>query len=139
MAGVIRVRAEILTRLLEEARRDAARECCGLLAGSQAEVTHIFPATNVLASATSYEIAAEELFRMFREMRAASLDHLGIYHSHPTGDNAPSRRDLQRASYPDVAYFILSPLDAAPKPVRAFAIRDGAAAELMIEPVERHT
>jgi len=65
-------------------------------------------------------------------MRAAGLEHLGIYHSHPTGDNAPSPRDLEQAYYPDAAYFIISPLPDAPQAIRAFAIRDNTCAELNV-------
>jgi proteasome lid subunit RPN8/RPN11 len=135
MAGGVRVRATILDRLLEEARRAPDQECCGLLAGAADVITHLLPAANALESATEYEIAPLDLFRLFREMRAGGLEHLGIYHSHPRGDNYPSARDIERAYYPDVAYFILSPRPNAPRPVRAFSIRDGTVSELPIEPV----
>ncbi len=133
MAGVVRVRAEVLDRLLEEARRDPGVECCGLLGGRDAVITAIFPAANAQASATAYEIAPGELFRMFREMRAAGLEHLGIYHSHPAGGNWPSPRDFERAYYPAVSYFIVSPAPGAPRPIRAFSIREGRVSELTIE------
>jgi [CysO sulfur-carrier protein]-S-L-cysteine hydrolase len=139
MGHLIRVRAGILVRLVEEAQRMPHQECCGLLAGAASVITHIFPAANALESATEYEIAPLDLFRLFREMRAAGLDHLGIYHSHPRGENYPSARDVERAYYPDVAYFILSPRPNAPRPVRAFSIRDGNVSELPIESVEQDT
>ncbi len=135
MEKVIRVRAEILRRLLEEARRAPARECCGLLAGLDAVISAIFPAANALASATEFEIAPAELFRLFRQMREAGLEHLGVYHSHPRGENAPSPRDIERAFYPDAAYFIVSPQPGAPRPVRAFRIRAGGVEELEIQAV----
>ncbi len=58
---------------------------------------------------------------------------LGIYHSHPGGENVPSATDVERAYYPDVAYFIVSPGLDAPRPIRAFSIRDGVATELDIK------
>jgi proteasome lid subunit RPN8/RPN11 len=123
-----------LTELLAKARQQPARECCGLLAGRDGVITHVRPATNAAADpAASYEIAPEELFRLMREMRAARLDLLGIYHSHPNGKNEPSPRDVERAYYPDAAYFIISPLAAAARPVRAFSIRDGRVTELEIQ------
>jgi proteasome lid subunit RPN8/RPN11 len=132
MSEAVRVRQEVLRRLIEAARRDPEVESCGLLAGRGGVVTTLLPARNALASPTAYEIAPEELFRLFREMRERGLEHLGIYHSHPATDNAPSPSDVARAYYPDVAYFIVSPRLDAPHPVRAFAIRDGAAQELNI-------
>jgi proteasome lid subunit RPN8/RPN11 len=135
MAEVIRIRAEVLAGMIEEARRESHLECCGLLAGGGGVISKIFPARNALASPNAFDIAPEELFRFFREMRAGSLEHLGIYHSHPAGNNAPSPRDIARAFYPDVAYFVVSPLPEASHPVRAFSIREGHVTELTIEPV----
>ena len=108
-------------------------ECCGLLAGSDGIITRIFPATNALASPTSYDVAPKELFQLFRRMREEGLEHLGIYHSHRATENVPSPRDIELAAYPNEAYFIISLLPAAPHPVRAFSIRDGQVDELEIE------
>lgn len=132
MTGTVRVRREVLARMLAEARRNSTVECCGLLAGRNGVITELLPATNTLASSTAFEIAPAELFRLFRGMREVGLDHLGIYHSHPATDNAPSPRDVEQAYYPEAAYFIVSPQPDAPRPVRAFAIRDGRITEMEI-------
>jgi [CysO sulfur-carrier protein]-S-L-cysteine hydrolase len=132
----IKVPRAILSKMMEEACADLSQECCGLLAGRGDEVTRIFPARNALAGATAYEIAAEELFALFRKIRTAGLELAGIYHSHPRGENAPSRTDLERAYYPDAAYFIVSPSPEATEPVRAFRMRDGIASELHISIIE---
>jgi proteasome lid subunit RPN8/RPN11 len=132
MTATVRVKREVLADLLAEARRNPAMECCGLLAGRDGVITELLPATNALESPTAFEIAPAELFRLFRWMRDAGLDHLGIYHSHPASDNAPSPRDLELAYYPEAAYFILSPQPEARRPIRAFAIRDGRITELQI-------
>lgn len=133
MASTIRVRADILDRMLEYARSQPAAECCGLLAGRGGIIIAIYPAENALASPTAYEIAPHELFALFRRMREERLDHVGIYHSHPAGENKPSTRDIEQAFYPEAAYFIISLQLDAPKPIRAFSIRDGRAAELEID------
>ncbi len=120
----------------EEAAKTLGQECCGLLAGRDGIITHIFPATNAHSKpATAYEIAPQELFRVMKELREEKLQLQGIYHSHPRGDNFPSATDVERAFYPDTPYFILSSLPDAPQPVRAFLIRDGEVNELGIEPV----
>jgi [CysO sulfur-carrier protein]-S-L-cysteine hydrolase len=135
MGDVVRVRRAVLENLLSEARSRPAEECCGLLAGRDGVISVVLPARNVLASPTAYEIAPAELFALFRRMRDEHLDHLGIYHSHPRSVNTPSPRDLELAFYPDAAYFILSPLPEAPRPVRAFQIADGRVRELAVEPL----
>ena len=135
MANVVRVRAEVHTRLVGEARGSAGQECCGFLAGRDGVITTVLPAPNALASPTAFEIAPVELFRLMREMRAQKLEQLGIYHSHPAGENFPSPRDVERAFYPDLAYFILSPRPDAAQPLRAFSIREGKVSEIAIEVV----
>ncbi len=119
--------------LLEEARRSLPNECCGLLGGHGEQATHIFPAVNALASPTAYDIAAPELIRLFRRLRAEKLDLVGIYHSHPTGDNSPSANDRELAFYPETAYVIVSPQSEARLPVRGFLIREGEVEELRVE------
>jgi proteasome lid subunit RPN8/RPN11 len=132
MPQEIRVRARIVDEMLRLARIEPRMECCGLLAGADAVITKTFPAKNALASPTAYEVAPQELFPLFRQMREEGLEHLGIYHSHPATENFPSARDIELAGYPYQAYFIISLLPAAPNPVRAFFIRDGHVEELEI-------
>src|SRR5271168_3390024 len=124
MGGAVRIQREVSEELGERALRQRALECCGLLAGRDGVITHVFPAENVASDpAKSYEIAPREIFRMMREFRAAGLDFLGIYHSHPNGENQPSARDIELAYYSEEIYFILSPHPDVVKPVRAFSIR----------------
>lgn len=133
---VILVSAPVLDELLAAALREPALECCGLLAGRNGVISFVLPARNVLASATVYEIEPVELFSLFRQIRGEGLEHLGIYHSHPRGDNAPSPRDIERAFYPDAAYFIVSPQGVdAERPVRAFRIARNEVRELTIRRV----
>ena len=123
----------------DHAGREPSRECCGLLAGSGGVITRALPATNAASDPdVSYEIATEELFHLMHEIRTARLEFLGIYHSHPKGENEPSPTDIARAFYPHAAHFIISPSavsisEGAAQPVRAFSIRDGRATELKIE------
>ena len=119
---------------MEGAQRERGRECCGLLAGHEGTITHAFSTENVASDpARNYEIAPWEIIRLMREFRAAGLEFLGIYHSHPNGENEPSPRDVELAYYSEEAYFIISPRPDTPKPVRAFSIRDGRPTELEIE------
>jgi proteasome lid subunit RPN8/RPN11 len=133
MAEVIRLKNQVLEHMADHVLQDPRLECCGLLAGSGRVITRAITTTNAMASATEYAIAPKELFQSMREIRAAGLEFMGIYHSHPNGDNKPSARDIDQAYYPDVAYFILSPRKDAATPVRAFSILNGKAAELNVQ------
>lgn len=123
-----------MARLTQVAQQEAERECCGLLAGHDGAITEVFPATSAAANPeTEYEIAPKELFRFMREIRAAGLTMMGIYHSHPNSRNEPSIRDIERAYYPDAAYFIIAPRADARRCIRAFSIRESRVTELTIE------
>lgn len=136
MSGTVRITRAVRDSLVAEARKEPTLECCGLLAGREGVITSVLRARNALASAKAFDIAPAELFELFQRMRKQGLDHLGIYHSHPAGENAPSRRDIEAAYYPEAAYFILSPVQGVANPVRAFSVRDGRAGELEIEVVD---
>jgi proteasome lid subunit RPN8/RPN11 len=132
----IRIRHSILRAILDHAHKAPQEECCGLLAGRDGLIAQAFPAENIAADpAASYEIDPKEIVRFMRETRTAGLKFLGIYHSHPNGENVPSPRDIELAYYSEEAYFILSPLPDSPHPVRAFSIREGRVTELEIEVV----
>jgi [CysO sulfur-carrier protein]-S-L-cysteine hydrolase len=133
MDDSLRIKREILDRLLEEARANPHIECCGLLAGRGGVISVALPATNALQSGKAYEIAPEELFELIRRMRSEGLQHLGIYHSHLTSDNTPSSTDIELAFYPDVSYLIVSPHAVTPRPIRAFRISEGRAHERALE------
>ena len=139
MTETVRVRQAVLDEILAAARGEPEQEICGLLAGSDGLISVAMPAHNALRSSTAFEIAPQELFTLFRRLRSANLDHLGIYHSHPRGDNAPSPRDVASAFYPDAAHFIISPQissgAAAARPIRAFRIRKAEASELTLQVV----
>jgi proteasome lid subunit RPN8/RPN11 len=127
-------RRKVLGQLLEHSRRQPNRECCGLLAGRKGVISQAFPARNVAGDPKkNYEIAPVEIVRLLREFRARRLEFLGIYHSHPNGDNVPSPRDIELAYYSEAVYFIVSPRPYTAAPVRAFSIRDGRATELEIQ------
>ncbi len=126
--------SDVRANLLEHARRTPSQECCGLLAGRDGVITHVFRAANVAADpAKGYEIAPTQIVDMMREFRERRLEFLAIYHSHPNGKNEPSARDIELAYYSEAIYFIVSPMAGAPKAVRAFSIRDGHVTELEIE------
>ncbi len=132
MARRVGVREAVLARMLEHARSACPLECCGLLGGENGVISEILPATNALGSEREYSIAPADLVVALRSFRERGLAHLGIYHSHPRGENTPSRQDIEMAYYPSCAYFIVSPR-ASSRAVRAFELHDGRVTEIDIE------
>lgn len=90
------------TGMIEHARRELPAECCGLLAGliaadgEEAIVTHRYELTNVLASPIEFESEPRSMLAAMRDVRRWGTEVLAVYHSHPTSEPLPSRKDLER-------------------------------------------
>jgi proteasome lid subunit RPN8/RPN11 len=136
MKQAIRSRRKVYGQLLEHARRQPHRECCGFLAGQGGLITQAFPAKNAASDPVwNYEIAPKEIVRLTGELRRRRLEFLGIYHSHPhwMDTNEPSPKDIALAHNSEAIHFIVTPRPYAAAPIRAFSIRDGRAIELEIQ------
>jgi proteasome lid subunit RPN8/RPN11 len=136
MKRAVRSRRKVFGQLLEHARRQPHRECCGILAGQDDIVTRAFPAKNIAADPVrNYVIAPKEIVRMMGEFPERRLEFFGIYHSHPNwlDANEPSPKDIALAYYSEAIYFIVTPRPYATTPVRAFSIQAGHVTELEIQ------
>jgi len=87
-------------------------ECCGVLLG-KAEgavnvVRQVVQAGNTRTDSAHnrYNIAPVELIRIQREARAASLDIVGFYHSHPDHPAQWSATDIEEAHWLGCSYLI---------------------------------
>jgi proteasome lid subunit RPN8/RPN11 len=111
--------------IVDHARREAPRECCGLVGGSPAKTQTVYPLRNVAADpSVTYEAAPEDLFAAQREMRERGEQLVAIYHSHPRAkDPEPSATDVRLAYYPSAVYFIVGLGDPEPC-LRAFHISE---------------
>jgi proteasome lid subunit RPN8/RPN11 len=85
--------------------------------------------TNADASPEHYSMKPEEQFAAVKDMRAAGLKMLGIWHSHPASPARMSAEDMRLAYTPDIVYVILSLADSLGPSIRAFVVQDGAVHE----------
>ena len=111
--------------LITHAQEEAPNECCGLLAGRNGRVERVYPGTNVDHSPYTYLMDPKEQLAAFKEMEAAGLDLVGIYHSHTHTAAYPSRTDVAKAFYPDALYVIVSLAKRDAPDIRAFRVADG--------------
>ena len=111
--------------MVEHAREQNPRECCGLIGGSGEQTKTVYPMRNIAPEPlVTYEAAPEDLFAAQRAMRERGEQLLGIYHSHPRAKNPePSRTDIRLAYYPSAVYFIVGLGDKEPC-LRAFRISE---------------
>jgi proteasome lid subunit RPN8/RPN11 len=120
---VVRVLRSVYDAMIAHALDERPNECCGLLAGTKGVITRIYRATNAAETRTvRYDVDRQELVRIFADMRATGVDHLGIYHSHPGSEPKPSATDRKLAYYDTAVYFIVSLRQRRPR-VEAFRLR----------------
>ena len=94
--------------VVAHARDAAPAECCGLLVGSAGAITSAIRARNIADSPSRFLIDPQDHIRARRDARAADLDVIGFYHSHPHSAPVPSATDVAEASYPNHLYLIVS-------------------------------
>jgi proteasome lid subunit RPN8/RPN11 len=88
-------------------------ECCGAMIGkvddSTKHVTQAVPLENAYTGeqGARYELRPEDLLAADRSARAAGLDLVGIFHSHPDCDAYFSKTDLEN-SCPWYSFVVLS-------------------------------
>jgi proteasome lid subunit RPN8/RPN11 len=116
--------------MVSQARAEYPNECCGFLGGTwqdrpglrTARVLKRCPLVNESTTPHIEYLAEKSLFPAVRDIERAGFDIVGIYHSHPTSDPVPSKKDRERNYYgPDVIHVIMSLKDAVPT-LRAWQI-----------------
>ena len=128
----MQVRREAVDAIVAHARRDSPRECCGLLVGTELEVTEAVAAANVAADPIRrYQVSPVDHFAQIKRCRgvaprgAAAVNVIGVYHSHPRGVPEPSPTDLEEA-FGEFLYLIAGPVDgSAQLELRAYRLQAG--------------
>ncbi|HEV8594673.1 MAG TPA: M67 family metallopeptidase [Thermoplasmata archaeon] len=126
----LRIPATVLQEIRTHARETAPVECCGFLIGSKEGDARIVRAarraTNVDSDATArYQVDSREVLAVEREFRSGDDQWIGIYHSHPAGDEAPSMYDEAHA-WPWYIYLIVAPDSRSPGRVAAWILDEGS-------------
>jgi proteasome lid subunit RPN8/RPN11 len=129
--NLLKLPAAVRNALIEHAKREAPNECCGLLIGKGASVSECHPARNKVASQNRFQINPADHFVAIRKARAAGLEVVGAYHSHPNSAALPSPSDLAEASDGAPVMLIVSLLPPEPV-VRAFLLEKSGSKELRL-------
>ena len=103
------IRRATVDAMLAHAGRALPNECCGLLLGSFARIERAQPARNLRPRPDRYLVDPADHCAALRAARAAGLEVIGAYHSHPNGSLRPSETDRREASYPEFIYLIVAP------------------------------
>jgi proteasome lid subunit RPN8/RPN11 len=119
----------IFHTLLEQARKQAPIEACGILGGRKDRVEVFHAMTNKDNSTDHFLMDPGEQFKVVKVLRAAGQRMLAVHHSHPASPARPSAEDIRLALTPDVLYTILSLQDAERPVLKAFSVADGVVKE----------
>ena len=130
----MKIRQDALERIVAHATEEKPNECCGLLIGTADLVHDAIRARNVRRSPTKFQVAPADHFAAIRKARAAGLEVIGAYHSHPNGPSGPSETDRLRLNDPTMVHVIVS-LAHGTRTVRAFRFNDGNFSQLEFAPI----
>ena len=132
-AEVFPLPGEMRAAIVDHAKREAPRECCGILAGRNGAPMRLYETRNVAAGNRLYEIDPAQLIDLeFRELPAQETEIIAIYHSHPESPAYPSATDVDLAFWPDAVFLICSLADPQRPEVRGFRIRNGGIQEVTL-------
>ena len=120
----LEIPSDIFVRMLEQARAEAPVEACGILAGSDGKVEKLYTMRNADQSPYHCMMEPKEQFAVVKDIRAAGLKMLALYHSHPETPARPSEEDIRLALTPDVVYVIISLRNPDAPAVKGFIIND---------------
>lgn len=121
------------TDIVEHARQESPRECCGLIAGRNGPPRQLFRLTNVAPGNTLYEIDPRQLYELeFKQLPQRGLEVVAIYHSHPATAAYPSATDRALAFWPEALYLICSLATPESPVIRAFQLSDDQVSEARI-------
>jgi proteasome lid subunit RPN8/RPN11 len=130
----VKIRKEILDQIVAHAVADLPNECCGLLLGTAEIIEDAARARNTKRSRTRFQVEPADHFAAIRRARAAGLQIVGAYHSHPNGPSGPSEIDRARLTDPSMFHLIVS-LAHGTRTVRAFRLTEGNFSPLELVPV----
>ena len=122
---MIEIQRSLYLTMLAHTQASFPLEACGLLAGLEERVSHLYIIENILHSPTAYEMAGRQQLEAMLHVENLGLELLAGYHSHPAGPNKPSKTDIALAYYPDLTQIIISLQDRSQPKVGAFTIIDG--------------
>jgi len=126
----------VFDQIIQQAKEEAPIEACGVLAGIDNKVEQIYKMTNADQSNDHFMMVPEEQFKVSKDIRAAGLKMLAIYHSHPESPARPSQEDIRLALTPDVIYVIVSLQDERNPVLKGYIIENSMPEEIPVKIIE---
>ena len=107
----MKITDDVIKSVIEQAKKDAPIESCGLLLGKDGQVTENYWMENIDHSSEHFSFAPKDQFAALKYARSKGLKILANWHSHPASPSRPSQEDIRLANDPNIRYAIISLLD----------------------------
>ena len=121
---MLKIKQEIVDRIVAQGRTEAPLEACGYLAEKDDVICQHFELTNIDKSPVHFSMDPAEQFAAVKECRNQGLKIRAVYHSHPETPARPSNEDIKLAYDPSLSYVIVSLADTDPS-IKSFVIQKG--------------
>ena len=105
---MLRISRALYDEVVAHCRSTYPKEACGILAGKNGVVEHVYPMANVEDSPISYSMDPNEQLQVEKQMRSRHQQMVGIFHSHTASGAYPSSVDVSLAISPEVSYVLVS-------------------------------
>jgi len=127
---------DVFDKMLNQAADEAPMEACGILAGRCGRVGKLYKMKNSEHRCDHFMMEPKEQFAVAQDIRAASLEMLAVYHSHPATPARLSAEDIRLALTPEILYVIISLGGPGGPVVKGFALENGRIAEVPLRILE---
>jgi proteasome lid subunit RPN8/RPN11/TusA-related sulfurtransferase len=122
---MIKIKQDIVDKIVSHGRIEAPLEACGYLAERDGVVCEHFELTNIDKSPVHFSMDPAEQFAAAKECRNQGLKIRAVYHSHPETPARPSIEDIKLAYDPSLSYVIVSLAGSEPS-IKSFIIQKGS-------------
>ena len=122
---MLRIERRYADEIISHAMVEDPNECCGILAGSGDDVSHLYRITNEVRSPVRYQMDPQEQLNAMLDSERNGWELLAFYHSHTHSAAYPSATDVRMAlqsGWLDIYYVLVSLEDRDDPQIRAFRI-----------------
>ena len=112
--------------MIEHSKSENPNECCGILAGTNGDISKLYKIRNASPSPYRYVMDPQEMLTSIQDADENGIDLVAFYHSHTHSPAYPSETDTRMAvesGWVDFCYVLVS-LEDEDKPVVRFYVID---------------
>ena len=123
---MIKISQKFIDQMIEHSKSEDPNECCGILAGTNGNISKLYKIRNASPSPYRYVMDPQEMLTSIQDADENGIDLVAFYHSHTHSPAYPSETDTRMAvesGWVDFCYVLVS-LEDEDKPVVRFYVID---------------